>query len=87
MLENVSGNFTSTSLPLPNLSCSDTQLRRIRAVTNTHRELPSVDMGHSVDDFFEDLEKTSNEGKKLPNWHGELYLEVCLTFSCTLSQC
>ncbi|RXW22273.1 hypothetical protein EST38_g3570 [Candolleomyces aberdarensis] len=50
-------------------------LRRIRAVTNTHRELPSVDMGHSVDDFFEDLEKTSNEGKKLPNWHGELYLE------------
>ncbi|KAG2005473.1 alpha-mannosidase [Coprinopsis cinerea AmutBmut pab1-1] len=50
-------------------------LRRIRAVTNKHRELPPVDMGHSVDDFFHDLEKTSGEGKRLPNWHGELYLE------------
>ncbi|KAJ3513202.1 hypothetical protein NMY22_g15114 [Coprinellus aureogranulatus] len=50
-------------------------LRRIRAVTNTHRELPPVSMGSSVDDFFVDLEKTSGEGRKLPNWHGELYLE------------
>ncbi|KAF6748244.1 alpha-mannosidase [Ephemerocybe angulata] len=50
-------------------------LRRIRAVTNNNRELPPVDVGHSVEDFFEDLEKTSAEGSKLPNWHGELYLE------------
>ncbi|TFK38533.1 glycoside hydrolase family 38 protein [Crucibulum laeve] len=50
-------------------------LRRIRATTNTHRELPPVNMGHSVDEFFEDLEKSTDEGKKLPNWHGELYLE------------
>ncbi|KAH6912224.1 alpha-mannosidase [Coprinopsis sp. MPI-PUGE-AT-0042] len=50
-------------------------LRRIRAVTNEHRELPPVDMGHSVDEFFADLESTTNEGKTLPNWHGELYLE------------
>lgn len=44
------------------------QLRRIRAVTNTHRELPPVNMGHSVDEFFEHLEKDSKEGAKLPNW-------------------
>ncbi|KAF8346661.1 glycoside hydrolase family 38 protein [Amanita rubescens] len=50
-------------------------LRRIRAVTNTHRELPPVNMGKSVDDFFRDVEKTTAEGSKLPNWHGELYLE------------
>jgi len=50
-------------------------LRRIRAVTNTHRELPPVSLGHSVEDFFDDIVKHSEEGKKLPNWHGELYLE------------
>jgi len=25
-------------------------------------------MGRSVDEFFEDVEKTSEEGKNLPNW-------------------
>ncbi|KII92975.1 glycoside hydrolase family 38 protein [Plicaturopsis crispa FD-325 SS-3] len=50
-------------------------LRRIRAVSNEHRELPPVDMGHSVEDFFENVAKTSDNGKTLPNWHGELYLE------------
>ena len=44
------------------------QLRRLRAVTNTHRELPSVGMGKSADDFFHDLEVTTAEGSKLPNW-------------------
>ncbi|KAF8064431.1 glycoside hydrolase family 38 protein [Lyophyllum atratum] len=51
-------------------------LRRIRGVANTHRELPPVSMGHSVDEFFEELSNASNAGKTLPNWHGELYLEV-----------
>ncbi|PPQ95115.1 hypothetical protein CVT25_011658 [Psilocybe cyanescens] len=50
-------------------------LRRMRAVTNTHRELPPVNMGHSVDEFFQHIEKDTKEGKTLPNWHGELYLE------------
>ncbi|KDR78195.1 hypothetical protein GALMADRAFT_245234 [Galerina marginata CBS 339.88] len=50
-------------------------LRRIRAVTNTHRELPPVYMGHSADEFFEHLEKETKAGKTLPNWNGELYLE------------
>ncbi|RDB17533.1 Alpha-mannosidase [Hypsizygus marmoreus] len=50
-------------------------LRRIRGVTNTHRELPPVSMGYSVDEFFDELLKDSKAGKTLPNWHGELYLE------------
>ncbi|KAG5643659.1 hypothetical protein DXG03_000539 [Asterophora parasitica] len=50
-------------------------LRRIRAVTNTHRELPPVSMGRSVDEFFEELSRASDAGKTLPNWNGELYLE------------
>ncbi|THH05654.1 hypothetical protein EW145_g4638 [Phellinidium pouzarii] len=50
-------------------------LRRIRAVADESRELPVVDMGHSVDDFFHDVEETSAGGTKLPAWHGELYLE------------
>jgi alpha-mannosidase len=43
-------------------------LRRIRATANNHRELPTVSMGQSVDEFFEDIAKSSNEGSTLPNW-------------------
>ncbi|KAG1869378.1 glycoside hydrolase family 38 protein [Suillus subalutaceus] len=50
-------------------------LRRIRATTNEHRELPSVSMGSTVEEFFEDIEEDSKEGKTLPVWKGELYLE------------
>jgi len=32
-------------------------------------------MGSSVDDFYADIHQTSDEGSKLPVWHGELYLE------------
>ncbi|KIJ12332.1 glycoside hydrolase family 38 protein [Paxillus involutus ATCC 200175] len=50
-------------------------LRRIRAVANTHRELPPVSMGSTVEQFFEDIERESKEGSTLPVWQGELYLE------------
>ncbi|KAH9942858.1 glycosyl hydrolases family 38 N-terminal domain-containing protein [Amylocystis lapponica] len=50
-------------------------LRRMRAVSNQSRELPPVNMGHSVDEFFETVAKASSAGTKLPNWSGELYLE------------
>ncbi|KZT05154.1 glycoside hydrolase family 38 protein [Laetiporus sulphureus 93-53] len=50
-------------------------LRRIRATANQSRELPPVNMGHSVEEFFETVMTNSNAGKKLPNWNGELYLE------------
>ena len=44
------------------------QLRRIKATTNTHRELPSIGMGHSADEFFVALDQDSAQGKTLPNW-------------------
>ena len=50
-------------------------LRRIRAITNTHREIPPVHMGRSVDEFFDYLEGETKGGRVLPNWKGELYLE------------
>ncbi|KAF8182889.1 alpha-mannosidase [Pholiota molesta] len=56
------------------LSSFSAMLRRIRAVTNNHRELPPVNMGHSVDEFFETIEKDTKEGSTLPNWHGEYIL-------------
>ncbi|KAJ8597089.1 hypothetical protein M405DRAFT_836693 [Rhizopogon salebrosus TDB-379] len=43
-------------------------LRRIRAASNEHRELPSVSMGSTVQEFFEDIEKDSKEGTTLPVW-------------------
>ena len=54
-------------------------LRRIRAAANNSRDLPKVDVGHSVEDFFRKIEETANAGADLVTWVGELYLEVgCL---------
>ena len=50
-------------------------LRRIRAAANVSRDIPVVHMGTNVDDFFLDVERNTEQGKTLPNWHGELYLE------------
>ena len=41
-------------------------------MTNNHRELPPVNMGHSVEEFFEHVEKDSKEGKALPNWYDSI---------------
>ncbi|KAJ7694967.1 hypothetical protein B0H14DRAFT_2650766 [Mycena olivaceomarginata] len=49
------------------------QLCPIRAVTDKHRELPPVHMGHS-DKFFDYLMERSQGGKVLPTWKGEQYL-------------
>ncbi|KAK7001722.1 glycoside hydrolase family 38 protein [Favolaschia claudopus] len=68
----VFGNGDGGGGPLPKML---ENLRRIRAVTNTHRELPPVHMGRSVDQFFDYLDKSSERGARLPNWKGELYLE------------
>ncbi|KDQ11808.1 glycoside hydrolase family 38 protein [Botryobasidium botryosum FD-172 SS1] len=50
-------------------------LRRIRATANNSRDITPVSMGHTVEEFFEDLAKHTRQGATLPNWHGELYLE------------
>ncbi|KAJ6614424.1 hypothetical protein B0H10DRAFT_2045070, partial [Mycena sp. CBHHK59/15] len=51
------------------------QLRR--AVTNTQCKLPPMNMGHFVNEFFDRLALRSDGGTVLPNWRGDLYLEVC----------
>ena len=43
-------------------------MRRIRAAGNQSRELPTVNMGHSVEEFFDVLLEDSKGGAKLPNW-------------------
>ncbi|KAG8932448.1 Glycoside hydrolase, 38 vacuolar alpha mannosidase [Tulasnella sp. 418] len=50
-------------------------LRRIRAVANENHEIPVVTVGVTVEDFYQDIHETTNEGSDLPVWHGELYLE------------
>ncbi|KAI9449033.1 glycosyl hydrolases family 38 N-terminal domain-containing protein [Lactarius psammicola] len=50
-------------------------LRRLRGTANTSRELPVVHMGPSVDEFYDHLKTSSDAGRNLPNWRGELYLE------------
>jgi len=43
-------------------------LRRCRAVANENGEIPKVKMGNSVDEFYDNLVKTTDNGKKLPTW-------------------
>ncbi|KAJ7808639.1 G-protein alpha subunit-domain-containing protein [Mycena olivaceomarginata] len=55
------------------LSFGTAMLRPICAVTNTHRELPPVHMGHS-DKFFDHLVESSQGGKVLLTWKGSSIL-------------
>lgn len=61
--------------PLPEML---EKLRRCRGLSNTVGLLPTVELQTSkntVDEFFKNLLKNSNNGKKLPTWIGELYFE------------
>ncbi|CAH7683510.1 glycosyl hydrolases family 38 N-terminal domain-domain-containing protein [Phakopsora pachyrhizi] len=52
-------------------------LRRVRAVANNSPSsgIPKVTVGPSVSDLYGLILKTTENGKKLPTWRGELYLE------------
>ncbi|KAJ9103142.1 hypothetical protein QFC21_002564 [Naganishia friedmannii] len=56
------------------------RLRRARAVAKSQNcgggDLPVVKMGSSMDKFFESIDMETEHGAKLPNWRGELYLEL-----------
>lgn len=52
------------------------KLRRIRGYADTAGGLmPKVEVGCTVDDFYKKLRKDTHEGRDLPDWKGELYLE------------
>ena len=52
------------------------KLRRCRGISDNKGLLPRAQMGVSVEDFFDRLEKKINEGTKLVTWYGELYFEL-----------
>ncbi|KAJ9496005.1 Glycoside hydrolase, 38 vacuolar alpha mannosidase [Exophiala xenobiotica] len=52
------------------------KLRRCRGLSDTTGLLPRVQMGKSVDDFFDNLEKKAADGTKFVTWYGELYFEL-----------
>ncbi len=77
MLENVRHHRRHWILSKLTVGC---QLRRIRATSNKSRDIPPVNMGHSVDEFFDVLAKDSDAGAKLPNWSVNSFF-FNLTFS------
>lgn len=51
------------------------KLRRCRGLANTVGQLPTVHLGTSVDEYFDQLLERSEDGKSLVSWVGELYFE------------
>ncbi|RLV96305.1 Alpha-mannosidase [Spathaspora sp. JA1] len=51
------------------------KLRRCRGLSNTIGLMPTVQLGVTVDDFYDHVLENSNYGQKLPTWSGEIYLE------------
>lgn len=51
------------------------KLRRCRGMANTNGAIPTVHVGNTPDEFFDDVLERSNFGKILPTWTGEMYLE------------
>lgn len=51
------------------------KLRRCRGMSNTVGAIPSVHVGNTVEEFYDDILERSDYGKTLPTWTGELYLE------------
>ncbi|KAL3234832.1 Alpha-mannosidase [Nakaseomyces bracarensis] len=52
------------------------KMRRIRSISNRNGNvIPKLDVGKSVEDFYEDVLKKTDNGVNLPTWNGELYFE------------
>lgn len=51
------------------------KLRRCRGLANTSAAIPSVHVGDTVEEFYEEVLEKSDNGKTLPTWTGEIYLE------------
>lgn len=52
------------------------RLRRARAANNNgFKDMPRVHVGRSAKDFFEHVRETTDNGRRLATWSGEIYLE------------
>lgn len=55
------------------------KLRRARAIGKRHDaggQIPLVKMGGSFEQFYDSVREETDNGRTLPIWHGELYLEI-----------
>lgn len=52
------------------------KLRRCRGLSDKVGSLPRVQMGGSVDDYFDKLEAKAATGTEYATWYGELYFEL-----------
>lgn len=52
------------------------KLRRCRGLSDKVGLLPRVNVGTTVDEFFEKLEKKAANGTEFTTWYGELYFEL-----------
>ena len=52
------------------------KLRRLRGMADTTGLIPRVKLGNTVDEFFDDLQKSAAEGTDYVTWYGELYFEL-----------
>lgn len=51
------------------------KLERLSSLSEKNPEVPSIKMGSPID-FFDDLCRQTDSGRRLPTWKGELYLEL-----------
>ncbi|SCV00811.1 LAME_0G12134g1_1 [Lachancea meyersii CBS 8951] len=52
------------------------KMRRIRSMNNRNGNvIPKLHVGSTVDEFYDDILKKTNNGEDLPSWLGELYFE------------
>lgn len=51
------------------------KLRRCRGLSNTLAAIPTVHVGNTVEDFYDEILERSEQGSTLPTWTGEIYLE------------
>lgn len=52
------------------------KMRRIRSMNNRNGNvIPKLQVGITVDEFYDDILKRTNQGHDLPTWSGELYFE------------
>ncbi|CAK7893939.1 alpha-mannosidase [[Candida] anglica] len=51
------------------------KLRRCRGIANENGLMPTLQLGVTVEDFFDDVLAKSKQGSSLPSWVGEIYLE------------
>jgi alpha-mannosidase len=64
---------------------TDEQLERLSSLGHAP-EVPKIKMGSPID-FFDDLCRKTDGGRRLPTWKGELYLELHRGVSHTLLRC